>query len=832
MNPNTGALIDGSDSPGINPDNAINGYTEGVGAAAYSNNRPNTSNGTILYTIDPGTDALYLQTPPGSGFELIVNVVTLDGVAVDLRRASLDIAPMDIVDDLGGPLDGLMVARIGEETALYRLNLRTAVATRLQSVPFPVRSAAVRTLLSTAIVLDTEFGSVLVPFDPTSPSTSVPPGPSTGVGTLAPGETLAALDIRPQTGQLYGLGINPASNSATAYIIDPKNSESIAVGTPGNIHFVDGSGNAVILLDGSFGYGMDFDPTRDQLRVVTGDGGLNFRVNPNTGTPIDGDFGSEVPIPGINPDGNLNGAAEGAFAIAYADSFGQPLDEPGGSTLYSLPRSDPPCLAIQSPENSGTLTAIHPLSLDGEPFSFDWTLAFDIVATSPVVGSIPAARNDGWVVTRSPSLARLFRLDLTTGKAISVGKVGDGLVIPSGLAVWSAPIRLADDATFVTAIDGQIRPLANDEISGNVVISKVSDEAIIVNGRTLTIPAGYSGKFDYIASNGWVTGQATVTVTAADSIQSNHYVGLLNTFGAVSGFASVAVSPTGKASIKLRIAAETLTAKISIPEGSDSGTLSTRLGTLTLVRNSNGSATVTLGTETVGVLRPTPLNATPAIYNIALASIDPALPGGGYAVARVSKTGAVRITGIVPDGLPFSASTWVADDRSIAFHSTIKKRSKPAGFVAGELTPANLFSTDITGELRWLKPRQSTGAKGLHLSGVDSTLTANGNLHDSTISLFGDGHLSLTGGNLAESLVDPVTINQKGIPLVPVGILKRWSGVSAKQGRFSATLLPPSSTKSVGGSGIYLNKSRRAWGFFPGTTEGGRIELDAASQSN
>ena len=36
---------------------------------------------------------------------------------------------------------------------------------------------------------------------------------------------------------------------------------------------------------------------------------------------------------------------------------------------------------------------------------------------------------------------------------------------------------------------------------------------------------------------------------------------------------------------------------------------------------------------------------------------------------------------------------------------------------------------------------------------------------------------------------------------------------------------PAAAPKGLNGAGIYLPKSNSAWGYFPGTTLGGRIEL-------
>ena len=63
------------------------------------------------------------------------------------------------------------------------------------------------------------------------------------------------------------------------------------------------------------------------------------------------------------------------------------------------------------------------------------------------------------------------------------------------------------------------------------------------------------------------------------------------------------------------------------------------------------------------------------------------------------------------------------------------------------------------------------------------------------------------------------------IPAVPTGSLKGWTGVSKATGKFTAKLILPGTTKAVTGNGLYLPKSNSAWGYFPGTTIGGRIQL-------
>jgi hypothetical protein len=133
-------------------------------------------------------------------------------------------------------------------------------------------------------------------------------------------------------------------------------------------------------------------------------------------------------------------------------------------------------------------------------------------------------------------------------------------------------------------------------------------------------------------------------------------------------------------------------------------------------------------------------------------------------------------------------------------------------------------ATDVTGELSYAKPKQ-TRSRGLHLDGLETILVANGSLYSGQDALLeGAGTLQLTGGDLASDESHSVTITA-GVPAVPTGALKAWTGVTQRTGTFNAKITVPSIAKPVTGRGVYLPKSDRAWGWFPGKTIGGRIEL-------
>ena len=124
------------------------------------------------------------------------------------------------------------------------------------------------------------------------------------VAGLNAGDSLVAIDVRPQNGRLYGLATTSAAGAVRLYSIDISSTTpyATAIGAAGS--FVD-VGNSPI-TDLGTNFGIDFKPALDRLRVVS-DNGSTFRINPNTGALVDGNLGGAV-VTGTNSDGPISGA--------------------------------------------------------------------------------------------------------------------------------------------------------------------------------------------------------------------------------------------------------------------------------------------------------------------------------------------------------------------------------------------------------------------------------------------------------------------------------------------------------------------------------------------
>lgn len=443
MNPNTGTLIDGDNggaagsAPGLNPDGSIKGPTSRVDDSAYTNSSINVAV-TTQYTLDSATNQLFIQNPPNSGTQTMGRALTLDGTALDFSRVGgFDIPSSVAVSAAGMPATGIAYAvlTVSGVDGLYSIELSNGVAALLGTLGTAgVQDIALAGTPAAGISLSGD-GTQLQRFLVTQPDATVLV-PVTG---LAPNDTLVGIDGRPATGQLFGVGVNATANTATIYRLDPQTGGATAIGTAGGIAFVDSAGAAVDLPVPSVGYGVDFNPTVDRIRLVTGNG-LNARLNPITGAAVDGDNGGAAgSVPGVNPDGPISGATTKVDATAYTNNF-QGVTGMVRTTQYTLDSASDQ-LFIQNPPNSGTQTTALPVTLNGGPLNFTASSGFDIAPDVVVATANTPAQGQGYAALSVNGVADLYSIDLATGVARRVGSIGSINNTTSGLVIWSAPPR-------------------------------------------------------------------------------------------------------------------------------------------------------------------------------------------------------------------------------------------------------------------------------------------------------------------------------------------------------------------------------------------------------
>jgi hypothetical protein len=387
--------------------------------------------------LDLTIDSLCIQNPPNTGTQtmclpLSVPVETVQG---------FDIPPTVIVTagNAAATGSGVAVVRASGRTQDELVNVNLANGNVTTSGPIStagVIGIALQQPAATPLVALSADGTTLSRFLSSTPGTVATTPAIAGINA---GETLVGIDYRPATGQLFSLGVNATTDTGTVYIIDPQTGAAIVVGTAGQVAFVDGTGAAVDLPPASAGYGLDFNPTVDRIRVVTGTG-LNFRLNPNDGTAVDGNLNNTATPPaGINTDGLINtlpAGSTGVTAAAYTNSFGQALM--GGVTTQYVLDSGSNMLFIQNPPNAGTLTAGQMVRVNGTALDFIEASGFDIPANVKVTTSNMPATGTGFAALTVGTGTRLYSIDLSNGNATDLGALPAGV---SGLAAGQRALR-------------------------------------------------------------------------------------------------------------------------------------------------------------------------------------------------------------------------------------------------------------------------------------------------------------------------------------------------------------------------------------------------------
>jgi hypothetical protein len=275
---------------------------------------------------------------------------------------------------------------------------------------------------------------------------------------LQSGETLMAIDFRPATGQLYGLGsasriytVNLASGVATAVGANPF--------TPA--------------ISGSIA-GFDFNPTVDRIRLVTGTG-QNIRLHPETGAAA-------------ATDSDLNPGTPNVNAVAYANSFAGA----SSTTLFDIDLASQK-LFTQDPPNDGKLVDVGSLGI--MPMEEG---GFDISPDNAVaLASLMVNGTDG-----------LYQIDLHTGTATFLGNFSVDII---GLAIPTNPVAYSVDASNNLIIFDFTK--SNAPVSKAITGLQTSETILGIDMRPLTGQLYALGSSSRLYTINMATGAATAVGT-------------------------------------------------------------------------------------------------------------------------------------------------------------------------------------------------------------------------------------------------------------------------------------------------------------------------------
>jgi Domain of unknown function (DUF4394) len=210
---------------------------------------------------------------------------------------------------------------------------------------------------------------------------------------LPAGEKLVGIDFQPASGALYGVGTNEI-----VYRISERTGIAIAEGpafTPA--------------LNGQ-SFGVDFNPAVNRIRVVS-DAEQNLALDPDAGSAA--------------MNANLNPAGEMIVGAAYENSQFS-ATPPAATTLHVVGAANDR-LYTQNPPAAGTLTMPRNLRVPGAGrLDVGANVGFDIEGASGL----------GYLTDADPGRGTtLYTVDVPTGKAKSLGRIGGRSLTLTGLAV-------------------------------------------------------------------------------------------------------------------------------------------------------------------------------------------------------------------------------------------------------------------------------------------------------------------------------------------------------------------------------------------------------------
>lgn len=229
---------------------------------------------------------------------------------------------------------------------------------------------------------------------------------------LAAGETVLGIDYRVARGELYALG-----SSGRVFRVDTASGQLTPVGNEKISQPLNG---------GQFGF--DFNPAADRIRIVS-DTRQNLRAHPDTGALVD----ASPDTPGLQADGTLHYAAgdanEKVAPRVVAAGYTYNKDNEKLTTNYAIDAATGALVRQGSVEgeqpvvspNLGKLYTVGSLGVAGVTDAH-----FDIADLNNAAFAV--------LGTAKEAAAQFYEIDLKTGKATRIGKVGAGEAL-RGIAI-------------------------------------------------------------------------------------------------------------------------------------------------------------------------------------------------------------------------------------------------------------------------------------------------------------------------------------------------------------------------------------------------------------
>ena len=317
---------------------------------------------------------------------------------------------------------------------------------------------------------------------------------------------------------------------------------------------------------------------------------------------------------------------------------------------------------------------------------------------------------------------------------------------------------------------------------------------------------------------------------------------------AAGGLFQVKITSSGLATGKLVIGGKPLPFKTSLQADGQSPLL-------TLPRPGAPSVSLTFQLDVVGTgtldgsLTSGPLSATfdarIAVSDAALAGQytitlpGPATPGdngdtpdgSGFATAKISTTGMVKITGILGEGTPFATSGTIVSGGFLPIYAPLYGGG---GSIAGLAEFSNLADSDFSTQLAWFKPARPKDQlyPGGWPAGLVQSLLAAHYTSPPVLPGLGasdaDGNAiaRFSGGGIPGALSQTLNLAANGAPTLVAPALQKFKlTVKGTKGLFSGTFFDPVTGSTCIFAGAIQQKLQLGQGFFRGVAKRSGVVL-------
>ena len=463
-----------------------------------------------------------------------------------------------------------------------------------------------------------------------------------------------------------------------------------------------------------------------------------------------------------------------------------------------------------------------------------------LTASSTAPGLLPVA-NIVFGGSSSNRTVRLTPVSGQTGTATVTLTVNDGAATASttfNVSVQPATSQLSitkngqgtvtPDLNSTTLIIGQsytvtATPATGYEFSGwTGSIQSSSPTLTFVMASNLVLQANFVASPYTTASatyNGLFNEADEVRLNSAGAF--NVYVGISGDYSGWVQLGYARYSFSGKLDLNLRgtnvIArynANSLTVELSIGQGAQAG-------------QAYGRVTDGVWSSPLSGGRITSNASFAGDYTVVIPGLvgDPQIPAGdGYATLHVGTDGLATMSGTLADGSQFMQSAYVTDEGDWPVYVSLYSAK---GVVVSWMTFANLSSSDVSGNLVWIK--QAGASATSYPAGFISETKAVGSLYTAPAAQgkavnLSSATVNFSGGELAVSINNAVSVNA-GSQVVNLSPNALSLVIATGTGAFSGQVLNPANGGTYSFTGVVLQKQNAGYGFLMGANASSRVVL-------